>query len=151
MNVRLLACLVFTVCIVGCAGPSVDPNRPKTYPVSGVVTHNGQPVEDATVMFIASGTGGRGAVGKTDASGKFSLTTFEAGNGALPGSYRVAVSKTVLEGAPAEEGPGDGTNEPFSGTAKDLLPAKYKDANKSGLTADVAEKDDNTFTFELKE
>lgn len=36
------------------------------------------------------------------------------------------------------------------GTQKDLIPAKYKDPNASGLTADVKE-GPNTFTFELKD
>jgi hypothetical protein len=136
--------------LVGCGGPTVDPNRPKTYPVKGVVTYKGEPVEGATVMFMASGSQERGAIGKTDTSGGFALTTFEAADGALPGPYRVTVSKTVVEDAPEEVGPGDASGaEPFSGTAKDLLPTKYKDANKSGLTAEVKETGDNSVTFDL--
>ena len=53
-------------------------------------------------------------------------------------SYKVMITKTVLEGAPAETGTGTASGEePFFGTEKDLLPAKYKDANQSGLTAEV--------------
>jgi len=37
----------------------------------------------------------RAAGGITDASGKFQLTTLNANDGAMPGKYKVAVSKAV--------------------------------------------------------
>jgi hypothetical protein len=132
----------------------VDPNRPKTAPVSGVVTYKGQPVEGATITFFAQPGKGRGAVGSTDASGQFTMTTFQPKDGAIPGSYRVSISKMDMEGAPAEGGPPTGGKkgeggEPFSGIAKDLLPTKYKDAGKSGLTAEVKEDGAKDLKFEL--
>ncbi len=144
------SCVLAAVVVLGCAKGG-DPNRPQTYPATGTVTYNGQPVSEATVLLISTTSGGRGASGMTDASGNFTLTTFEAGDGALPGSYKVRITKTIVEDAPAEPGeptaPGE---EPNMGTQKDLIPAKYKDPNESGLTADVKE-GPNTFTFELKD
>jgi hypothetical protein len=146
MNVRSLVGLGVVLLVVGC-GPAVDPNRPKTYPVTGTVTYNGQPVSDAMVTFIG---GERGAIGRTDESGQIQMTTFEAGDGALPGNYKVMISKTVLEGVPDEMGEGASPGEePAMGEQKDLLPAKYKDANESGLTAEVGEGLPNEFHFEL--
>ena len=136
MNARRFFHLSLVLLLMGCGKPA-DPNRPKTIPVTGTVTYKGQPVEGATVTFFG---GTRGAVGLTDASGGFKMTTFEAADGAIPGTYKVMITKTVLEGAPAETGTGTASGaEPFFGTEKDLLPAKYKDVNQSGLTAEVKE------------
>ncbi len=148
MNRLVVGCVIL-VCVgfaVGC-GKAVDPNRPKTFPVSGTVTYKGQPVEGATIMFVG---GKRGAAGRTDASGKFSMTTFEANDGAIPGSYKVAISKTILEGAPPEGATGTKPGvEPDSGKAKELLPEKYKDPAKSGLTVDVKEGGVKDLKFDL--
>ena len=82
------------LCLVMCSGcgDSVDPNRPKTYPVSGTVTQGGQPVADANVTFHSK-DGSRGAVGVTDANGNFQLTTFTAGDGAVAGEHEVSITK----------------------------------------------------------
>ncbi len=134
--------------LAGCQSRPTDPNRPKTVPVSGVVTYKGQPVEGATVTFVST-AGKHGAVGTTDAAGQFALTTFAPKDGAVPGTYQVAIQKTVLEGAPPEGATGKGGEEPPAGTPKDLLPAKYKDASKSGLTVEVKEPGVKDLKFDL--
>src|SRR5258708_2370379 len=65
----------------------------KTSKVEGVVTLDGTPVQGATVIFVPE-TGDRQASGQTDADGVFHLTTFNTGDGAVPGTYKVTVSKT---------------------------------------------------------
>ena len=148
---RSIGCFVLVALLVGC-GETGDTNRPKTVPVTGSVTYNGQPVEGATVTFVTGGSGGRGALGTTDASGKFQLTTFEAGDGAIPGSYKVTIAKTTGETAPMTQEDGvvvPPTGGPPTTEVKDELPLKYKDASTSGLTADVKEGGDNQFTFDL--
>jgi len=146
---RSIGCLVLVLLFVGC-GETVDADRPETAPVTGTVTYNGQPVEGATVTFMAGASGGRGAVGTTDASGKFQLTTFEAGDGAIPGAYKVKIAKTVGGAPTAGEGEimAPPTGGPPTSEVKDELPVKYKDENTSGLTADVKD-GDNDFPFEL--
>ncbi len=72
-----------------------DPHRP--VPVAGTVTLDGVPVEGAMVSFIREGSDGkegRMAYGNTDATGQFRLTTLQPNDGALPGSYRVIVTKS---------------------------------------------------------
>lgn len=105
---RALLCgcgFITLVAIVGC-GPGAS-----TVPVSGTVTQNGKPVEGATVTFLRGGgdiSKGELAIGKTDASGKFELTTHfgskSSAAGAPPGEYKVTVSKAVPPpGIPAEK------------------------------------------------
>ncbi len=62
--------------------------------VRGVVTLDGQPVEGASVTFSPEEDSGKAAGGLTDSEGVFDLTTFSEGDGALPGDYRVTVTKT---------------------------------------------------------
>jgi len=150
--IRSIACLILVPLLVGCGGDTGGADRPETVPVTGSVTYNGQPVEGATVTFVAGASEGRGALGTTDASGKFQLTTFEAGDGAIPGSYKVTVAKTTGDSGPMTQEDGvvvPPTGGPPTTEVKDELPVKYKDASTSGLTADVQEGQDNEFTFDL--
>ena len=59
----------------GCGQEEVV-NRPKVFPVTGVVLHDDKPVEGATVMFIPQGHTSAAAA-LTDANGQFKLQTFE--------------------------------------------------------------------------
>lgn len=138
----------------GCGGAKEVPNRPKTVPAKGVVTYKGQPVEGATVTFMAQSAKEKGATGMTDAKGQFQLMTFAPGDGAVPGSYRVKVSKTEMKPQVSEEqekslkSSGKRVPPPI---VQEGLPKKYKSETTSGLTAEVKESGDNAFTFELKD
>jgi hypothetical protein len=147
-----LACLLSVACVSGCGGAKVDPNRPKTVPVKGTVQYKGQPVEGATVTFMAQTAKEKGATGQTDAQGEFRLMTFAPGDGAMPGNYRVKISKTQLNPRVSEEQlkklqtAGQPVPPPIE---TELLPKKFKSESTSGLTAEVKDKDDNSFTFDL--
>lgn len=154
LNSRWLGFLVCALVLTGCSGSPHDPNRPKTVPVSGTVTHNGKPVEGAAVTFMAQSAQGRGAIGRTDEAGRFTLTTFGANDGAIPGEYRVKIAKTVAEGTLSQEEAqklqekGKPVPPPVE---RDLLPVKYKKSETSTLTATVKEAGDNDFPFDLKD
>lgn len=130
------AALVLVWSTVGCG-----PSRPDTVKVSGNVTLDGEPVEGATVALIPS-DGSQPARGVTDASGEFTLTTFEAGDGAIPGQYTATVTKIdESAAAAAEEASGEmdtptDTEDPMA-SAKHLLPMKYSSPSTSGLTVEV--------------
>ena len=60
--------------------------------------YNGEAVEGASVIFTAADSSGESAVGVTDKSGKYTLTTAgakNAGTGAVPGEYNVLVTKVL--------------------------------------------------------
>ena len=158
---KFFVCLAALAFLVGCADKGADVG---TTAVTGTVTLDGQPVEGASVSFSPKSADGRGAAGLTDASGRFSLTTVASGDGAMPGSYQVAVSKTTTSGGPdvsgLESDPSKMTPEDFAAMAErvenadpvvttDELPVKYKTAADSGLTAEVKKGEKNKFTFEL--
>jgi hypothetical protein len=133
---------------LGC-GPS-GPPRPKTYPVTGVVTYNGEPVAGANLNFqLADGSGYAMAI--TDDSGKYSLQTFEPGDGAVPGEYHVGITKydqsVVVDEMSDDDYVPPEEQEPVA-SAGNQLPAKYSVPQTSGLVASVKE-EPNTFNFDL--
>ncbi|MCI0700440.1 MAG: carboxypeptidase-like regulatory domain-containing protein [Planctomycetia bacterium] len=123
-------------------------------PVDGVVTHNGQPVEGATVNFFAIGDekDGRPAHGTTNKEGEFRLSTLGDEDGALPRRYKVVVTKYVPTNPNLKipdfpdtvEGQEDKSNfmyrnfeakgiQPF----KNVLPAVYGDSNTTPLEYEI--------------
>lgn len=85
-----LAFLTFVAATLGCG------NKHGTVPVSGTVTVNNQaPPGPGTVLFTvvepAEGFPNRPSMAKFDTTGKYSVTTYDPGDGLLPGSYKVAV------------------------------------------------------------
>ena len=144
---------VSVVAFVGCGGPKWPP----TYKSSGSVTLDGTPVERATVTFYPL-DGQKPANGTTDASGVFELTSFNAGDGAMLGSFGVAIQKfpaieieAIPGGRPFDESMN--TDEgPSADSEKDPvneLPEKYSEHEKSGLSATVTADGENVFNFEL--
>lgn len=149
-SLRLLTLCGLAV-LMGC-GSAEDKwkeGRLKTVPASGIVTLNGTPVADATVIFAPTNPTGVGCAAKSDANGKFELSTYPDELGAVPGSYTVMVNKIEVPPLPGADGP------EVSGAvyAKHLIPKKYSDPTKSGLKADIPDSDEgiSDIKIELKE
>lgn len=148
ISVRSVAILVSLALLTGCA-PTTE--RPDTTGVTGTVTLNGEAVEGAVVTFVPTGDG-QSAVGKTDASGKYALTTFGGGDGAVTGEYAVKISKYAAPEAAAGGGEEEGEYEEDAddtGEQVSLLPEIYADEGTSNLTASVSE-GSTTFDFALE-
>jgi len=130
-------CLSGVIALAGCSGGG-NADRPPTVPVQGVITFKGQPVEGASVTFQRTDRT-RSAVGRTDARGQYTLTTFEPGDGAMTGDYEIKIVKYQQP----EEEPEDGVTPPL----KSLIPEKYA---KGVLKATVQDGGENTFNFDLE-
>jgi hypothetical protein len=88
----------------GCGGA-----QGKTIKAEGVLTYkDGTPIGSAMVLFEPKDKEGRSASGFTDKDGTFELTTFNSGDGAMPGEYVVVVTKksaaATAEAAPVAAG-----------------------------------------------
>jgi hypothetical protein len=123
--------------ISGCT-ESLD--RPKTFPVSGKVTHKGQPVPKGTITFQPDQ--GQPSVGEIQPDGTYRLSTFDPGDGAVAGHYRVFV---IANTADPTKMPG---SSPGWTPPKDLVPQKYNKAETSGLETTVSE-DKKEYNFDL--
>lgn len=151
-----VACLIgLSMLLTAGCGPGKPPREP-TFPVTGTVTFNGSPVADASVVLVPGDPSQKGAMGNTDASGNFELTTYEKGDGAMSGEYRVRVFKYEMTNEPdptsgseplpdydaedfTEDYGEDYTGEEEVAESKNLLPAKYENPGTSGLTHTVAD------------
>lgn len=122
-------CLVLgAFLLAGCGGPE----HPEVGRVSGVVTLNGQPLAEATVMFQP--TEGRASIATTDSAGKYSLTYLDGVPGAKLGAHKVIIRTEI---------PGEDGQPPI---AKEKLPKKYHEQTE--LAAEV-KPGSNTFDFPL--
>jgi hypothetical protein len=136
MSSRIGLVLVTLVIGVGC-GAGVK--APVTVPVEGVVQLDGAPLADAKITFIPTTDKTINAcLGTTDAEGKYVLTQASY-KGASPGSYKVTIESFRLnDGKPVPE---ELKNDPMQlvamKRAKQILPLKYSNSEKTELKAEV--------------
>ncbi len=138
--------ILLVSCLIAFAGCSGTKGGPATVEVTGTVTLNGASVDQANVLFspeIGSNDGRLASQAKTDAQGRFQLTTHVGGgkfkSGIVPGKYVVTVTKP--DPAPAKN---------TFAAPKNLLPSKYAEAKSSPFKAEVAAGQKNEFPFDLK-
>lgn len=155
---------VISICAVslllsGCGGS--DAGRKNVYPVSGTIKFLGSPIVGAVVSFTPK-DGQPAAVGRTDDSGNYFVTTYEAADGAAAGNYAVVVMKfdsplvtddTEDEGHSADPNVTASDDHAASSKKKSdgiLLPPAYANADSTPLKVEVTAGGENKFDFELK-
>lgn len=151
-SARALA-LTSLALVFGCNGsgpPAFD-----VTPVKGKVTMNGAPLADADVQFLFDGTppeGYVGSAGKTDASGNYELTT-NAQKGAIPGKFKVTVSKyTDKDGNPPKVDPEGGMDLEMliqGGQAIQQVPPNSSDPEQTQQTAEVVAGQENVVNIDI--
>ena len=67
-------------------------NNPPTAAVTGTITFEGQTLTSGKVLFLPVG-GGKQAIGKIQSDGRFELSTFATGDGALVGEHHGVILK----------------------------------------------------------
>lgn len=110
--------------------------------VSGTVTLDGEPVAGAHIRFSPEGKG-TAAFAETDTRGRYQLRTYDPGDGAIPGDYRVSVTKEVTEGV-VEFNSQQEREEYLKKNGRpnrkvtNALPEKFADPDTSGLAAEIS-------------
>jgi hypothetical protein len=117
---QLIRVITVAAAIIGFSGCGND--RPKTIPITGRVTINGQPPgERGKVHFApisaAEGYNKRPATGAFTVEGTYRVMSWEPDDGLVPGRYGVG----LMPGNPA----------------KTAIPMKYQQSATSGLEVDV--------------
>ena len=136
---------LLAVTLTGCGSST------KLLPAQGTVRAEGQPVAGALVTFRCEQPA-KVATGTTDAQGRFQLTTYPDGKGAVAGKHRVTVTKFPAPSGTAAAGSSmeDMLKKPAAQAApQNQLPAKYADPAQSGLEFTVTAGGANDFTIEL--
>jgi hypothetical protein len=118
---RIAPIVALAVCLyaAGCG------SGPRTYPVAGRVTMNGQPLTSGSVQFVAVDGANYEPVGDIGTDGTYRLVTLEK-EGAPLGKYKVLV-RSVTPSNPSD---------PYS-IPKSTIPKKYSQAEETDLVMEV--------------
>ncbi len=122
-------------------GAGCGSDRPATVPVSGRITFDGaDPPAAGTLYFTidapAEGFPRRPTLAKFDERGHFRVTTWDRGDGLMPGRYKITVECWEI---PPELGGAEG---------KSHVPKKYQDPTTTDLAVELAP-GDRSKTLEL--
>lgn len=150
---RVLVAVVLAMPFAGFGG--CGPSLPKTAPVSGRVMLDDKPLAGGVVAFVADGAFRFGS-GRTDESGRFTLTTFVPGDGAVLGEHRVTVipapapaaSAAAEGGLPSPDEYATVLRQQTEALERSRIPRKYMQPETSPLRA-VVKPGPNEFRFEL--
>jgi hypothetical protein len=126
---RLTGCAFLLCILVGCSGS----HERETEKVSGVVTLDGKPMTQGTVMFVPET--GRAGLGVIGSDGAYQLTTYKPDDGALVGHHKVSVA--IPEGSETRP------------TRSIVIPRRYMSAESSGLTFEVKAGAENRIDLKL--
>lgn len=143
----------------GCGSASQPPVP--VYPVSGVITLQGQPVIGADVTFV-NAEKNRSAFGRTNEKGEYRLTTFTSNDGAVEG--KVVVTVTKAPETPNNVAVADIDSEAYvppsvevrrqspakTKKEKPLLPERYSTPTSSSLMAMISSDQENKLNFDLE-
>ncbi|MBA2112911.1 hypothetical protein [Bremerella alba] len=117
----------------------------ETAPVTGIVTYNGKPLPYGRVSFRPPA--GSPATGEIQSDGRFSLSTYGNGDGAIVGTHQVSVTATEVDaGVMAATAANTEMTVP-----KSMIPKKYTSFSTSELTAEVVSSGKNQFALELND
>jgi hypothetical protein len=154
IRIKVAACLLWCSVSLGLStlpGCGPDDGLGKRVPVSGTVTYKGKPVAKGSVSFVPEDPNvGRPATGAID-EGAYQMGTMTTDDGVIPGKYRVTIGASDVDLNQAPPGGGMVDQAVVAKAyrkAKTLIPAKYNDPIKSGLTVEVP---GGNYDFDLKD
>ena len=134
MRPILCSTLPLFLALAGCNGGS--PQVP-VFPAEGKILFDGKPPAGAQVIFHPVGKAGSEVVrptGQVDSTGKFTLTTYAANDGAPEGDYQVTVEWWIAKN---------------DNPAVNQLPARYRQTQTSGLQAKITPGENQLPVFKL--
>lgn len=135
--------MILIACVSSCSEPPRGGPRVKVVPLSGMLLVNGQPAKDAFVRLhpvVADGGSipnpGVASQAQVDSEGKFTISSYEGGDGAPPGEYRISITWNYPSGLTLNQWGGP-----------DRLNGQYADPKQTGVTVTV--KDEGGADFKL--
>lgn len=121
--------------MAGCTGKDRwQAGRPPVVESGGVITHDGQPLGDAVITLLPV-AGSHSPYARSDADGRFTLTTFDPNDGAVAGDYKVTVTCIVVEHEPNPKDPEH--LPPLHHAEYSLIPEDCADLAKTPLTITI--------------
>lgn len=126
----------------GCGGDGMPLGR-----VSGQVTYKGQVVPDGIIYFVPEQ--GPAASSPIDTQGRYRLTTYSSGDGAVIGNHKVYFAPQADSGG-ADENLVESAEVPPPPDDPGYLPHNYRSPETSGFERQV-QAGSNTFDFDLQD
>ena len=140
MGALRLGCAMVLCFLVAMESGCGSSGKPKPVAAEGVLTwEDGKPVTQATVVFLPDDPKGKQASGLTGKDGSFTLTTYNQDDGAVPGDYKIIVTKGLNSAGetPQEKDPTKLMREFYEKSkqksAKDGVPDIYGNPKTSPL------------------
>ncbi|MDD3588021.1 MAG: hypothetical protein PHQ75_12640 [Thermoguttaceae bacterium] len=135
----------FVVSLIGC-------QKNKLAPVTGTVSLDGKPVENAKVYLTPVGGGDGAATGEADAAGHFTLRLLKGGEtGAIPGEYIVTVKKIIsVDTGKTQPDLYDPSKRMPLLDSKNEIPEKYNSIEKPLLKATIVAGKNPPIDLQLK-
>lgn len=131
----MLSVLCLAMLAAGCGGGAAG-DAPETYPVTGKVTMDGQPVPEGSMIF-EDPAGKDRSFGAMIKDGEFSTEM-------TPGKKKVQITATRQSKDKTEPGPAGGDPVPAT---EQYIPAKYNE--QTTLEAEITADGPNELKFEL--
>jgi hypothetical protein len=144
----LLAGIALLLATTGCGSS----DNVTVYPVKGMVAFNGKPmVGGGSISLIPTGNQpGAAAGGEIKEDGTYELTTYQPGDGSMPGEFRVVITQVVFrEPGNSEDGQAPTAAAPPPVPEADRIPEIFANPMQSPLTIKVEAKP-NEINLDLK-
>ncbi|CAN5463182.1 hypothetical protein BH10PLA2_BH10PLA2_21710 [soil metagenome] len=138
--------LLVTVCLLSSSGCG---SSESVVPVSGLVTHNGQPVPGLVVSFVPQTATQTGvSMAETDDNGKYDLKVVKSGkSGAVVGTHKVWVSRPRQ---PLNEAGDKEERAKLRKERKKPTPTDKPPPDLAAIIKKYGSLDKSTLTFEVK-
>lgn len=148
---RLIGSVILTWILtlsLGCGG---DAKRLEVHPVKGTVIYKGEPMKGGgSILFMPTIEGGKEASGTIEQDGTFTLKTYEDGDGAAAGQYRIVVYQVTVEEPENTADGEESTGEPTETVpAEAQIPRIYSNGTRSPLQQEV-KAEENDLRIELE-
>lgn len=134
---KLIVCAVMfsTFLSFGCGSAPRGGPREATYPIVGLVVIDGEPQEQVQVICHAEGDSKvpMNSAAYTDKAGAFSIGTYESGDGAPAGSYKLTFMWGAINLMSGRYSGPDKLNDRYSDPATSEFVAKVVDGEKCDL------------------
>ncbi len=141
MKVFSTVIALLSVLCVGCSRQQADYSSVDLVDVSGTITLDGEPVENAVVLLEDVNTGLQ-SPGLTDSSGHYRLKFDSDKYGVIPGEKKVVVSTTMkVLGLNSDEEGGESSDEgEQQAKPVELIPEAYRSETRLRVTIDDSTK-----------
>jgi len=144
--------LLLVIVLAGCG----ESENVEVFPTRGIVKFNGKPMSGGGAISLVPvvSQSGKNAGGIINADGTFVLTTYQDGDGAMTGTFRVMINQTTSQEPDYggdSDAPGNGAMKALQTIGPDeIIPTIYADPVSSPIEVRIESRELNELTIDLE-